>query len=228
MSNKDVTKELKNTAPADPVSAWANLKEYFEADQVLELEVSGVVPSGVIVYPEGIRGFIPASHLSLSYVEDLNTWLKKTVRVKIITLDPEEKKLVLSAKQVLLETEAEEKKQRICALTPGSILEGTVDSLMPYGAFIDLGNGLSGLVHISQLSTKRVQKASEVLTVGQSVRVKLLNTDNGKISLSIRAIEEEMLDAKREETRALVEEYATDEAASTSLGSLLSGLHLDA
>lgn len=202
--------------------AWDALKKAFESGEALELEVQGVVPGGVIVYPEGIRGFIPASQLSLSYVEDLNTWLNKNITAKILELDPSEKKLVLSSKVIAKEKAEEERNHKISMLVPGAVVEGIVDSLMPYGAFIDLGDGLSGLVHISQICEKRIKKPSEVLTIGQKVKAKLLNTDNGKISLSIRALTEEMIDAENDEILADAEKFISKEEVSTSLGSLLS------
>lgn len=111
-------------------------------------------------------------------------------------------------------------------LVPGSVVEGTVETLMPYGAFINLGNGLSGLVHISQICTRRIKKPGEVLSIGQTVQAKILNTNDNKISLSMRAIEEEMVDTQAEEMKS-VQEYVSNEAASTSLGSLLANLKLD-
>lgn len=110
-------------------------------------------------------------------------------------------------------------------LVPGSIVEGTVESLMPYGAFINLGDGLTGLVHISQICERRINKPSEVLKEGQHVKAKLLNTNDGKISLSMRALEEEMVDTSVEEKEDL-SAYTSDESASTSLGALLKGLKL--
>lgn len=110
-------------------------------------------------------------------------------------------------------------------LVPGSIVEGTVESLMPYGAFINLGDGLTGLVHISQICERHINKPSEVLKEGQHVKAKLLNTNDGKISLSMRALEEEMVDTSVEEKEDL-SAYTSDESASTSLGALLKGLKL--
>ena len=95
---------------------------------------------------------------------------------------------------------------------------------MPYGAFINLGDGLSGLVHISQICEKRIKHPGEVLKEGQKVHAKLLNTNDGKISLSIKALQEEMTDTEAENAEAI--EYSTDEQATTSLGSLLAGLKL--
>ena len=121
------------------------------------------------------------------------------------------------------EKEQEEHNHKIAMLVPGSILEGTVENLMPYGAFIDLGDGISGLVHISQISQKRIGKPSEVLKEGQKVKVKVLNTNDNKVSLSMKALEEEMIDTQQ---TGSVEEYVSNESASTSLGDLLSKLKL--
>lgn len=208
---------------ANEVLAWEKLNEYKEEETILSVKIAGIVPSGVVAYVEGIRGFIPASQLALSYVEATEEWLGKTVDVRVIDVDEAKKKLVLSAKVILKEKEQEEHNHKIAMLVPGSILEGTVENLMPYGAFIDLGDGISGLVHISQISQKRIGKPSEVLKEGQKVKVKVLNTNDNKVSLSMKALEEEMIDTQRTES---VEEYVSNESASTSLGDLLSKLKL--
>ncbi len=95
---------------------------------------------------------------------------------------------------------------------------------MPYGAFVDLGDGISGLVHISQISQKRIAKPSEVLSVGQKVKVKILNTNDNKVSLSMKALQEEMVDVDK---TPQVREYVSGEKASTSLGDLLRGIKLN-
>lgn len=217
---------LLSRKEANDILSWEKLNQYLTEETTLNVRIKGIVPSGVIVYVEGIRGFIPASHLSMDYVEDCNPWLGRDIDVRIITVDESKKKLVLSAKAVLRDKLEEERNHRISMLVPGTVMEGTVESLMPYGAFINLGNGLSGLVHISQISTKRIKKPNEILEVGQTVKAKLLNTNDNKISLSIRALEEEMVDTKAEEIES-VEEYISNESASTSLGSLLANLKLD-
>lgn len=208
---------------ANEILAWEKLKDYKEQETTLSVKIAGIVPSGVVVYVEGIRGFIPASQLALSYVEATEEWLGKTVDVRVIDVDEAKKKLVLSAKAILKEKEQEEHNHKIAMLVPGSILEGTVENLMPYGAFIDLGDGISGLVHISQISQKRIGKPSEVLKEGQKVKVKVLNTNDNKVSLSMKALEEEMVDTQQTES---VEEYVSNERASTSLGDLLAKLKL--
>lgn len=212
---------------ANDILAWDKLNKYLEEETNLKVRVKGIVPSGVIAYLEGIRGFIPASHLSLDYVEDCNPWLGKDIFVRVITADKSKNKLVLSAKAIEREKAEEEHNHRISMLTPGSVVEGTVESLMPYGAFVNIGNGLSGLVHISQISTRRIKNPKEVLQTGQKVKAKILNTNDNKISLSMRVLEEEMIDTEAEEASKSVEAYSSHESASTSLGSLLANIKLD-
>ncbi len=218
---------LLSRKEANDILAWDKLAQYLEDEATLKVRVKGIVPSGVIAYLEGIRGFIPASHLSLSYVEDCNPWLGKELDVRVITVDKKKKKLVLSAKVIEREKAEEEHNHKISMLSPGTVVEGTVDSLMPYGAFVDIGNGLSGLVHISQIAARRIKTPGEVLKVGQKVKAKILNTNNNKISLSMRVLEEEMIDTETEEVNKSVAAFSSHESASTSLGSLLANIKLD-
>lgn len=211
---------------ASKALAWETVKRYMEEGTVLTLKVGGIVNKGVIVYVEGLRGFIPASHLDIGYVEDTNTYLGKTVDAKVITADEAKDRLVLSVKEVLFDRRREEKEQKINAVVPGSILSGKVETLKPYGAFIDLGDGLSGLVHISQIANKRIESPGEVLKAGQEVKVKVLKVENGKLSLSIKAAQDE------DPTAAAVDEkpsvsYKDEGSASTGLGALLAGIKLD-
>ena len=138
---------------------WDRLKQYQEEKTILKIKVSESVNQGVTAYVEGIRGFIPASQLALDYVEDTTEFVGKTLEVRVITVDSDRQKLVLSAKDVLKEKEVERLNHKISMIVPGTVVEGRVESLMPYGAFVDLGDGLSGLVHISQISQKRLKKA---------------------------------------------------------------------
>lgn len=207
---------------AAEVLGWDRLQQYLDEKKALTVKVSEAVNKGVVAFVEGVRGFIPASQLSLNYVEDLSTFVGKTLDVYAITVDKEKKRLVLSAKELLKEKEAERLNHKISMIVPGSVLEGRVESLMPYGAFVDLGDGLSGLVHISQISQKRIKKPSEVLNVGDQVRVKVLNTNDNKISLSIKAAAEAEEPDEIEEKQAA--EYSSRESVGTSLGDLLKGL----
>lgn len=217
---------LLSKKQANDVLAWDKLNQYLEDESTLTVRIKGIVPSGVIAYLEGIRGFIPASHLSLNYVEDCNPWLGKDIDVRVITVDKSKKKLVLSARAVAREKAEEEHNRKISMLVPGSVVEGTVESLMPYGAFVNIGDGLSGLVHISQISIRRIKSPKEVLEPGQKVTAKILNTNDNKISLSMRALEETSAEPDEEDS-APAEEYISHETASTNLGSLLANIKLD-
>jgi len=188
------------------------------------VKIKESVPAGVIAYLEGVRAFIPASQLASDYVEDTAAYVGRKLEVRVITVDPEKTKLILSGKAVAREKESEEKNHRISMIVPGSVLEGTVESLMPYGAFVSLGSGLSGLVHVSQICERRIAKPSEVLKEGQKVKVKVLSTKDNKISLSMKALEEEMVDT---ESGSLdLEQYTSGEGVSTSLGDLLAKFKL--
>ena len=208
---------------ANDMLAWDKLKEMKDNDTVVSVRIKESVPSGVVAYLEGIRAFIPASQICSDYVENTDEWIGKTVDVRVITVEQEKEKLVLSGKAVAREREEEQRNHKISMLVPGSIVEGTVESIMPYGAFVNLGNGISGLVHISQICQKRIASPHEAVKEGQKVKVKIINTNDNKVSLSMKALEEEMVDT---EDAGDVEEYTSDESASTSLGDLLSKLKL--
>lgn len=214
---------LLSRAEASDVLAWDKLKQYKEDGTVLDVTVKGIVNAGVIAYVEGIRGFIPASKLALSYVEDLNEYLNRPLRVQVFDLDEEKKRLILSARELLREQADEEKKARISNVEVGLVTEGTVESLQPYGAFVSLGNGISGLVHISQISAKRIKHPSAVLNVGDTVKVKVIAVKDGKLSLSMKALDDVVAEEVHEETIELPE----TEELTTTLGSLFAGIKLD-
>ena len=211
---------LLSQREANQELGWDKLKEAMEQGTIFQVKIKETVPAGVIAYVEGIRGFIPASQLSLDYVEDVSEWIGKNLEVRPITVDAQKEKLVLSAKVILKEREEAERNHRISMLVPGSIVEGTVESLTNYGAFVNIGSGLTGLVHVSQICERRIRKPSEVLKVGQKVRAKIRSTNDNRISLSIRDLEEEMGEVSADET-ASAAEYSTNESATTSLGDLL-------
>lgn len=207
---------------ANEVLGWEKLQGYLEEETDLNVKVKEAVNGGVVAYLEGIRGFIPASQLALTYVEDLESYCGKNLVVRVITVDKEKEKLVLSAKVIEKEKAAEEHNHKISMIIPGSILEGTVETLTNYGAFVVLQDGLSGLVHISEICTKRIRKPSEVLSVGDKVRVKVLNTRDNKISLSIKAVGEEMSTDTIDDAEGY--EYSSGEEATTTLGDLFKDL----
>lgn len=215
---------LLSKKEANEVLAWEKLAQMMEDETTVTVRIKESVPSGVIAFLEGIRAFIPASQITSDYVEDTDAWIGKEIPVRVITVDADKQKLVLSGKVVAREAEQEARNHRISMIVPGTVLEGTVETLMPYGAFISLSNGLSGLVHISQICERRIGKPSEVLKVGQKVKAKVLNTNDNKISLSMKALEEEMVDTEGVEDLAA---YTNTESTGTSLGSLLAGFKFD-
>lgn len=215
---------LLSKKEATAVLAWDVLAQYMEEKTDISVKVTETVNAGVVAYVEGIRGFIPASQLDLSYVEDTEAYMGKKLTVRVITVDREKEKLVLSAKEILREQAKEEHDHKVAMIVPGTVLEGTVESLQPYGAFVDLKDGLSGLVHISQICERRIKKPSEVLKVGDKVKVKVLNTNDGKISLSIKAATQEQ---EAEEMESLdTRQFSSDETVGTSLGDLFKKLGL--
>ena len=213
---------LLSSKEANDTLAWEKMKSFMENATNLKVKVGGVVKSGVIAYVEGIRGFIPASKLSLSYVENLEEWLGREIEVRVITVDEEKGRLVLSARDILREKAREEKQAKISNVQVGLVTEGTVESLQPYGAFIDLGNGLSGLVHVSQICEKRIKSPAAVLHIGDTVKVKVINIKDGKLSLSMKALNEMPAEEIVEESYDL----SHSEGLSTNLGSLFANLKL--
>ncbi|MDD5967597.1 MAG: S1 RNA-binding domain-containing protein [Blautia sp.] len=213
---------LLSAKEANEVLAWDKLRKYKEEGTNLTVKVGGIVKSGVIAYLEGIRGFIPASKLSLNYVEELDEYLGKELTVRVITADEDDDHLVLSAREILREQAQEERKAKISNVEIGFVTEGTVESIQPYGAFIDLGGGLSGLVHVSQISEKRIKTPAAVLKVGDKVKVKVINIKDGKLSLSMKALNDVAAEEIQEETI----ELPKSEDVTTSLGSLFANLKL--
>ena len=214
---------LLSKVEATDVLAWDKLKELKASGEVLDVVVKGVVNGGAVAYVEGVRGFIPASKLALNYVEDANEYLNRHIQVQVIDVNKEDKKLILSAKEILREKAEEERKNKISNIQPGFVTEGIVESLQPYGAFVDLGNGVSGLVHISQICEKRIRKPSEVLAVGDKVKVKVTAVKDGKLSLSIKEATDMMAKEVEEEK---IEIPQSGEEATTSLGALFANIKL--
>lgn len=206
----------------DDASPWNRVISYMEQKTVLPVKVEGVVNGGVIAMVEGIRGFIPASQLSLSYIENLEDYLLQDVEVQVIEAEQAENRLILSARALLKEKERKAKEALLASVEVGSVLKGTVESLQSYGAFIRLENGLSGLVHVSQISDKRIKTPGDVLAVDDSVDVKVIGIKDGKISLSMKAL----LEPKEEEEIVEKVEIPVAESIGTSLGDLFKNIKL--
>ncbi|MBK5242411.1 30S ribosomal protein S1 [Clostridium sp.] len=175
---------------ADSVKVWDEFKEILDENKTLEVTVSDIVKGGATAYIKGVRAFIPASQMSDAYIENLQDFKGKTLEVKIIELDLEKKNIVLSRK-VIEKIENEAKKDIVWnELKKGEKRTGVVTRLAKFGAFVDLG-GIDGLIHVSDLSWKRVQDPSEIVSVGEEVEVKVLDFDKekGRISLSFKSEE---------------------------------------
>lgn len=205
----------------DYANPWNVVQRYMENKTTLPVKVEGIVNGGAIAMVEGLRGFIPASRLSLSYIEDLETYLLKDIEVRVIEVNQAENRLVLSAREILREKEKKAMEERIANVKVGSVVKGKVESLQTYGAFVRLEDGLSGLVHVSQISRKRVKSPKDVLSVGDEVTVKIIGLKDGKISLSMKALEE-----KEEEEEDIKVEIPKSENIGTSLGDLFKNIKL--
>ena len=205
----------------DDANPWNVVQRYMENKTTLPVKVEGIVNGGAIAMVEGLRGFIPASRLSLSYIEDLETYLLKDIEVRVIEVNQAENRLVLSAREILREKEKKAMEEKIANVKVGSVVKGKVESLQTYGAFVRLDDGLSGLVHVSQISRKRVKSPKDVLSVGDEVTVKIIGLKDGKISLSMKALEE-----KEEEEEDIKVEIPKSENIGTSLGDLFKNIKL--
>ncbi|MCL4133022.1 UNVERIFIED_CONTAM: hypothetical protein GTU68_006116 [Idotea baltica] len=175
--------------------AWALKRQSWEKivtaaanNELLSGKIVSASKKGLVV-DVGVRGFIPSSHMELTTVTDMSPYVGQTYELKILEVDPRREKLVLSRRSLLMKAQRKEMQQLLGSLKPGEIRTGTVASLADYGAFVDLG-GVSGLVHISELSWNRVSKPSQVVKVGDEVEVKILDVKPKKkrISLSMRQL----------------------------------------
>ncbi|MEC1022182.1 30S ribosomal protein S1 [Bacillus paralicheniformis] len=170
----------------DADRAWEDLEKKFESKEVFEAEVKDVVKGGLVV-DIGVRGFIPASLVEAHFVEDFTDYKGKTLTLIVVELDRDKNRVILSHRAVVEKEQSERKQEFLQTLEAGRVLEGKVQRLTDFGAFVDIG-GIDGLVHISQLSHSHVEKPSDVVEEGQDVKVKVLSVDrdNERISLSIK------------------------------------------
>ena len=161
----------------------------------------------------------------MEHVEDTSSYANQEMDVLITTVDPANNKLILSAKKILQKQVMDEKNAKISSLQKGLITTGTVEKIVPYGAFVRIEDDLSGLVHISEICGRRLQSPKEVLHEGDTVTVKIIQVADGKISLSIKQAENHLdKDEVVEHISDIPTEYISEESASTSLASLLANL----
>ena len=211
---------------ADDILAWDKLKELQAAGTVVTVKRAEAVPAGAITYLEGIRAFIPASKLAMTFVDDPTTFIGQTVQAAVITVNEAEQKLTLSVKDVLREQEKQERNSRIARLVVGTVITGTVEQIMPYGAFVSIGDDLSGLLHISQICVRRLKSPSVVIKVGDTVNVKIIDVKDGKVSLSMKAVEEDAEISEEVEEVAPENYVFEDKSASSTMAALFANIKL--
>lgn len=220
---------LLSLKEANNLLVWDELKEDMEDGTVFEVKILEAVPAGVVGYVKGIRAFIPASQLALTYVEDTQNYVGMTVPAVIITVDRREKKLILSAKMIEKERALVEKTQRIGRLMTGDIVDGTIERIESYGVFINIGEGLTGLCHISQITNKFIKSPKEVVKLGEQVKAKILKIEGDRISLSIKALKEDDPEEVQEEYEIPDEYSASSKGESqdeSPFAALLKGITL--
>ncbi|HAR6120679.1 30S ribosomal protein S1 [Staphylococcus pseudintermedius] len=166
--------------------SYAYLQEKLENNEKIEAKVTEVVKGGLVV-DVGQRGFIPASLISTDYIEDFSDYEGRVLELKVEELEPEKNRVILSRKAVEAEENEKKKAELLQSIKAGDVIEGKVARLTNFGAFIDLG-GVDGLVHVSELSHEHVKSPEEVVSIGDTVKVKVrsVEQDSERVSLSIK------------------------------------------
>ncbi|MBB5323427.1 small subunit ribosomal protein S1 [Anoxybacillus tepidamans] len=184
--NEDEGLLILSKKAVDADRAWEELEKKFESGEAFDVVVKDIVKGGLVA-DVGVRGFIPASFVETHFVEDFSDYKGRTLKVKVVELDREKNRVILSHRAVLEQEQEEKRKQAFQNIKAGQVLEGTVRRIADFGVFVDIG-GFDGLVHISQLSHARVAHPSEVVQEGETVKVKVLSVseESGRISLSIK------------------------------------------
>src|SRR5436190_13365023 len=163
--------------------AWKKIEAAAESGEPVDGQVIEVVKGGLII-DLGVRGFLPASLVDIRRVQDLEEFRGQTLRCKVIELNRSRNNVVLSRRAVLEEERKEQRQQILDRLSPGVEVEGVISNIVDFGAFVDL-DGIDGLIHISELSWSHVNHPSEVLEIGQKVRVKVLDVDRDRQRISL-------------------------------------------
>ncbi len=163
--------------------AWKNIEGAAESGDPVLGRVIEVVKGGLIL-DLGVRGFLPASLVDIRRVQDLDEFLGQELRAKVIELNRSRNNVVLSRRAVLEEERKDQRQQILDKLQPGDVVEGQISNIVDFGAFVDL-NGMDGLIHISELSWSHVNHPSEVLEIGQTVEVKVLDIDRERQRISL-------------------------------------------
>lgn len=173
---------------ADFEEAWDKIEAEFQSGQFITAQVVDRVKGGLVV-DLGVRGFVPATHVGTGKLRNIDKFVGQPMQLKIIEIDRDRKKVVLSNRDAEAVRRAEAKENLFKNVTPGAVLDGTVRRLTDYGAFVDLG-GVDGLLHISEMSWMRINHPREMFKEGQKIKVMVLRLDSGagKISLGHRQV----------------------------------------
>src|SRR5881398_1578147 len=163
--------------------AWRRIETAAESSEPVEGTVIEVVKGGLII-DLGVRGFLPASLVDIRRVPHLDEYLSQTIECKVIELNRSRNNVVLSRRAVLEEERKEQRQEILDRLQPGLIVRGKISNIVDFGAFVDL-NGIDGLIHISELSWSHVNHPSEILEIGQTVQVKVLDIDRDRQRISL-------------------------------------------
>ncbi|GAU78006.1 30S ribosomal protein S1 [Fusibacter sp. 3D3] len=182
---------LLSQKKADQILVWDEFEKIMNSKRPFKVKVKEVVTGGLVADYKGARVFIPASHVALAYVEDLKPYLHQTLEIVLIDYKKEDQKVVGSRKVIEQEAQERSKADRLSRISPDDRITGKVVRIADYGAFVDLG-GVDGLVHISQMSNKRIKHPSEVVQEGALVEVIVLevNREKERISLKLADIKE--------------------------------------
>ena len=177
--------------------AWDKVKDRADKGTTISGPVTSVGAKGVVV-DVGVRGFVPTSHLELEPVTDLRGYLGQVLELKVLECDPQRERLVLSRRSLLQRDRRKQAQSLLAELAPGDTCKGQITSITDYGAFVDIG-GVNGLVHLSELSWRRVKSAADVVALGDEVEVKVLSVKPKKrrISLSLRQMAPDPFDGIR-------------------------------
>lgn len=177
---------------------WLVAQQHFDDDEAISLTITGFNKGGLLVQWNGLQGFVPASqlidfpqfHLEAERLRALKEWVNREVELKVIEIDREKNRLILSERAALVE--ADQRETLLRRIEPGDQVEGEVTNLTDFGAFIDLG-GVEGLIHISELSWSRVVHPNDIVRPGERVKVLVLSVDeeNERIALSLKQLKED-------------------------------------
>ncbi|MFY9493995.1 MAG: bifunctional 4-hydroxy-3-methylbut-2-enyl diphosphate reductase/30S ribosomal protein S1 [Limnochordia bacterium] len=169
---------------ADADLAWESLEKLYETGETLEAKVVQVVKGGLLVNV-GVRGFIPASHVSRGFEDNLEQYVGQTLELKIIELDRSKNNVVFSHKEVLEERYQKAKEEAFANLEEGATVPGVVKRLTDFGAFVDIGNGVEGLLHVSEMAYSRVDHPSDVVSENDEITVMILGVDRERERISL-------------------------------------------